>query len=411
MDPTPLPLESADDSILAAIQTPMITEDHYGFLREMGLNYGFPYIRNTLEIIMENIHVYAGTEWWATIALSAIAVRALMVVPMAIGSHHTAKLEVIKPHTKEAKERLAKAQESNDLLKVQEAKQELHQLIKAVGYKMAWPLAPMVLQGLFGFSAFQLMRAMTALPVPGLETGGALWFMDLTVRDPYFIFPVVMGGLLHLVARMGGELAQSELSDGMRRSMLYYLPSVMAVVVAFQPAALQVSFLTATIWGVGQSYLFRRAWFRKFFKMEPLPDKFTQSQHPGSSKEREIATGNIHQYRIAPPASGKSARTLRTVSPLPLKYEAPRARAQREMANFHPPNGDKTKKSAAPSKGLIQTTLADATKAQENFTGFLRRTAGMSAPPSPKQQRAEEYERRRRTEKKYEAETRRQGKH
>lgn len=202
MDPTPLPLESADDSILAAIQTPMITEDHYGFLREMGLNYGFPYIRNTLEIIMENIHVYAGTEWWATIALSAIAVRALMVVPMAIGSHHTAKLEVIKPHTKEAKERLAKAQESNDLLKVQEAKQELHQLIKAVGYKMAWPLAPMVLQGLFGFSAFQLMRAMTALPVPGLETGGALWFMDLTVRDPYFIFPVVMGGLLHLVARV-----------------------------------------------------------------------------------------------------------------------------------------------------------------------------------------------------------------
>lgn len=202
MDSTPLPLDLADESLLAAIQSPIITEDHYGFLRDMGLNYGFPYITNTLEIVMENIHVYAGTEWWATIALSAIAVRCLMVVPMAIGSHHMAKLEVIKPYTKAAQEKVAKAKESQDPMAMQEAQKEVTQLMKAVGYKMGWPLAPMILQGVFGYCAFKLMRAMTKLPVPGLETGGTLWFLDLTVRDPYFIIPIVMGGLMHLVGRV-----------------------------------------------------------------------------------------------------------------------------------------------------------------------------------------------------------------
>lgn len=207
MDPTPLPLESADDSILAAIQTPLITEDHYGFLREMGLEYGFG-VTNMLETVMESIHVYAGTEWWATIALSAIAVRCVMAIPMAIGSHHAAKLELIRPYSEEAQEKLAKAKESNDPIAMQEAQKEVSQLMKAVGVRIGWPLAPMFLQGVFGYCAFKLMRQMTALPVPGLETGGILWFLDLTARDPYLIIPLTMGGLIHLIGRVSSAAFQ-----------------------------------------------------------------------------------------------------------------------------------------------------------------------------------------------------------
>lgn len=151
---------------------------------------------------MENIHVYAGTEWWATIALSALAVRAAMTVPMMIGSHHMAKLALVKPYTTEAQDRLAKAKEAKDPLAMQKAQKEVTDLMKAVGYKMGWPIAPMILQGVFGFCAFKLMRAMTKLPVPGLETGGALWFLDLTVPDPLFLIPVTMGALMHMIGRV-----------------------------------------------------------------------------------------------------------------------------------------------------------------------------------------------------------------
>lgn len=192
----------------------------------------------------------------------------------------------------------------------------------------------------------------------------------------------------------------------MRNGLLYVMPVVLTVVVAFQPAALQVSFLTAMVWGAGQGYLFKRAWFRKFFRMEAFPIKSAQTNY--SSKAREIATEKIHQATIAAPASGKPVRTLRTVAQTPLHYEAPRARAQREMAVFHPPKGIETKtskKPAAPSKGILQSL----TGAPEQMMEYGRKQMGMAAPPTPKQQRAEEYERRRRNERKYEADTRRQG--
>lgn len=208
--------------------------------------------------------------------------------------------------------------------------------------------------------------------------------------------------------------SSTKLSPFMRNGMLYYAPVVVAAVVAFQPAALQVSFLTAMIWGAGQSYLFRQAWFRKFFRMEPLPDRSTQSE--SSSKVPQIVTGNNHQARIAPPASGKPVRGLRTVSPMPLKYEAPRVRAKREMAGFHPPKELETEKQAAPVKNIAQTILRDATSASKaasekanKWIAPVKKMMWESAPDS-KQQRAEEYERRRKKERQYEAETRRQGK-
>lgn len=79
------------------------------------------------------------------------------------------------------------------------------------------------------------------------------------------------------------------------------------------------------------------------------------------------------------------------------------------MANFHPPKEVETKKPAAPSKGILQTMLADAQHAQEQVTGWVRDKTGLSEPSSQKDQRAEEYEQRRRMEKKYEAQRRRQG--
>jgi YidC/Oxa1 family membrane protein insertase len=191
-----------DESLLNAIQTPVISEDHIGFLKEMGIQYGFPYITNTLQFIMEHVHVYAGTEWWATIALSAIVVRSVMFVPFMMGSNHSTKLTVINPYLEEAKERMEQARHSKDPMLQQQVTKEMTGLKNAIGLKMGWVFTPMIFQGLAGFCAFKLMRAMTALPVPGLETGGLLWFQDLTVPDPLFVIPITMGLLMHFIGRV-----------------------------------------------------------------------------------------------------------------------------------------------------------------------------------------------------------------
>jgi len=47
------------------------------------------------------------------------------------------------------------------------------------------------LQAPIFLSVFYGIRGMTSLPVEGLKTGGALWFPDLTLCDPYLILPAM----------------------------------------------------------------------------------------------------------------------------------------------------------------------------------------------------------------------------
>ena len=66
---------------------------------------------------------------------------------------------------------------------------EMKRLRRNAGVNMIKQFAPFV-QVPIGFGTFRLMRGMAYLPVPGLDTGGLLWFSDLTLSDPLFILPV-----------------------------------------------------------------------------------------------------------------------------------------------------------------------------------------------------------------------------
>ena len=41
-------------------------------------------------------------------------------------------------------------------------------------------------------SFFIALRKMATLPIESMQTGGLLWFNDLTAYDPYYVLPVVV---------------------------------------------------------------------------------------------------------------------------------------------------------------------------------------------------------------------------
>lgn len=45
-------------------------------------------------------------------------------------------------------------------------------------------------------SFFIALRKMAYLPVPSLQTGGLLWFPDLTAADPFYILPLAVTGTM-----------------------------------------------------------------------------------------------------------------------------------------------------------------------------------------------------------------------
>ena len=52
------------------------------------------------------------------------------------------------------------------------------------------------------FGMFRLLRGMAALPVPGLEDGGILWFQDLTMPDPFYILPVASAAVMYYIMKV-----------------------------------------------------------------------------------------------------------------------------------------------------------------------------------------------------------------
>lgn len=46
---------------------------------------------------------------------------------------------------------------------------------------------------------------MSTLPVESMETGGILWFTDLTVPDPYYVLPVVTAASVFLQLKVAAD--------------------------------------------------------------------------------------------------------------------------------------------------------------------------------------------------------------
>lgn len=244
--------------------------ERLGFLKDLGLDYGWGPTA-LIEWSLEHVHVLSGMPWWGSIAATAFLYR-LALVPMFMkASENGAKMRAMQPITQPMNAKMMDAMRNGDRVTAMTMRQEMMQINKAAGVSTFGMLVPSVVQGVFGFCAFRLLRAMSNLPVPGLETGGLLWITDLTHTDPYFLLPAIMGGTLHMVMRMGGETG-TPMTETMRPFLLYVFPSIVFITTAWLPAALNVWLCTTGIMGMTQVHLFKRPEIRRMFGLTPMVD-------------------------------------------------------------------------------------------------------------------------------------------
>ncbi|KAF2090697.1 hypothetical protein K490DRAFT_9487, partial [Saccharata proteae CBS 121410] len=241
-----------------------------GYLKSIGLDYGWG-PTSCIEFLMEHIHVYAGTPWWATIILTAAVARVCLVRLFIASSDVVAKqralMPVTEPITKEMRERLA----AGDNEGVQRAKQKLNKIHDAAGIRPMMAFVGPLFQGVWGFCSFRLMQGMAALPVPGLETGGLAWIQDLTVPDPYFILPLTTATMMAITARSGGETGGMKGLNPAQEKLIYYIiPLIALACTSYMPACLQLSFLASSSFMFGQGRLLRTPSIRERLGISPL---------------------------------------------------------------------------------------------------------------------------------------------
>ncbi len=127
--------------------------------------------------------------------------RAVLFKPYIDAAENAARMARIMPVTKPIQAKMMAAQRASNMDGVMQARQELSLINKRAGIKLWKSFVPMV-QVFAGYGTFVLLRAMAKLPVPGLETGGILWFSNLAIPDPLLILPVATAGVLHWVLRV-----------------------------------------------------------------------------------------------------------------------------------------------------------------------------------------------------------------
>lgn len=174
--------------------------EHIGYLKSLGLDYGYGPTAG-IEWLLEHIHIFTGTPWWISIAITAVAVRAVLFKPYVDAAENAARMSKIMPLTKPIQAKMIEAQKAGNMDGVMQARQELSLINRRAGIKLWKSFVPMV-QVFAGYGTFVLLRAMSKLPVPGLETGGILWFSNLAIPDPFLILPIATAGVLHWVLRV-----------------------------------------------------------------------------------------------------------------------------------------------------------------------------------------------------------------
>ncbi|KAI0968563.1 hypothetical protein F4678DRAFT_442130 [Xylaria arbuscula] len=322
--------------------------ERIGYLQELGLEYGFPYITATCQWIVEHLHVYSGMPWWGTIATAALLFRAVMFYPTLMGAKHQAKMQKVQnsPAFVKAKTEMNEAAfRTKDQQAMMSARQEMRRLMKTSGASM-WK--PFVGFAMFPFSIgmFRLIRGMADIPVPGLDVGGLAWFTDLTFHDPFFILPAISVGLGYLTIsqiQRTNPAPADPTQQAMQKGMKYFLPPLMFLGTAWLPAGLQWFFLWVSVGSVAQTQATLSPMIRWWAGLPPLPVSRPPTTTPNNTVNYQKPTtggsGSIRTtFREGVNAAGKTLKQATGATDEKARwkkaqdYESKRAEEEKERA-------------------------------------------------------------------------------
>ncbi|GAM84048.1 hypothetical protein ANO11243_020390 [Dothideomycetidae sp. 11243] len=303
-------------------------EEHIGYLHSLGLDYGYG-PTSLVQWLLEHIHVYSGMPWWGSLVVTSVFIR-VCFIPLTIKmSDSQARMAHIKPLLDPLNKKLSETLRNKDPIAMAETRKEMNLIRTRSGFSLKWMGAAMAGNMVFAYCSFKLLRAMAALPVPGFIDGGALWFRDLTLADPYYLIPGLMAAGFHLTVRYGTETAGADPyagQPGMKSLMMYVFPAVIWVSMSWFSAALTIWMAAGGLVSIAVGRMLLNPSMRERLGIIPMPSKAAQQMSsPLASMFRE------DPETASASASSATSRVLDVKgvrstpgSPQGMSYQAPR---------------------------------------------------------------------------------------
>ena len=197
------------------------------------VNLGF--FNNIAKFLLAGLRIIerlTGNYGWAIIILT-VCLQCLLL-PLTMHSYrHSVRMRELQPQIKALQERF-----KSDPKRMNVEVMNLYQRngLKFMGMEGCFP---MFLQLPFFYAFYSVLR--NAYELRGAPWLG--WIRDLSVRDPYYVLPVLMGGGMILQQKIGGAVS----TDPAQAQMMMLMPIFLAFVFAKLPAGYLLYWFTNSL--------------------------------------------------------------------------------------------------------------------------------------------------------------------
>lgn len=214
----------------------------YKFLQEVGygldrsVDFGFfAPLAKIADSMLGYFYKLTGNYGVAIVIISIIV--QLLLSPLTYKSYKTmAVMKKMQPEMKSIQDRYKSDP--------QRMNQEMMLLYKKYGTNPLSGCLPMMLQIPVFFALFTALRNSWALHgAPFI-----FWIKDLSAKDPYYILPIVMGGIMFLQQALSPQT-----SDPTQATMMKWMPIIFTFMFLAFPSGLVIYWLINSLWGFAQN--------------------------------------------------------------------------------------------------------------------------------------------------------------
>lgn len=190
---------------------------------------------------------YIGNYGWSIIALTVLI--NLVMFPLRHKSVVSMrKMQDLQPEVKAIQERYAKLKMSDPARQKQNV--ELMNLYRERGVNPASGCVPMLLTMPVLFAFYSMLSV--AIELRGAPFVG--WITDLSVHDPLFITPVLMGATQFIQTRMTPQTG----GDPIQQKMMMFMPLIFMFMFIWAPSGLVIYWTVSNLWAIGQQVVTNR---------------------------------------------------------------------------------------------------------------------------------------------------------
>lgn len=208
---------------------------------ELTVDFGFlTIIAQPLFWLLKTIHGFVGNWGWA-IVLTVLVIKALLYKLSEAAYKSMARMKKLQPKMAQLKER-----HGDDRAAMGQATMELYKKEKVNPLGGCLPM--LVQMPIFIGLYWALLESVELRQAPWI-----LWIEDLSIRDPYFILPVLMAAAMYFQQKLNPAPV-----DPIQAKVMQFLPLIFGVFFALFPAGLVLYWVVNNILSIAQQWYITR---------------------------------------------------------------------------------------------------------------------------------------------------------